>query len=83
MSIWRGALILAACAAMTGCGSDLTCDDPQRYESAQEGVRIVPPKDLDNLESSKELAVPTASPRDARPEGSPCLDRPPRIKLER
>ena len=72
---------IACIALATGaCGSNLTCDEPQAYEFAEEGVRIVAPEGLDNLEASKEVPIPKASPRDPRPEGSPCLDLPPTIQ---
>ena len=69
------ALAVGACG-----GSNLTCDDPQPYQSAREGTRITAPEDLDNLEASKEVPIPEASPRDPRPEGSPCLDLPPTVQ---
>jgi hypothetical protein len=82
MKNWCSTLILIACAAFAGCSSNTTCDDPQRYQAAQPGVRVEPPEDLDNLNPSKEMTVPNASPREPRPEGSPCLDMPPKVKLE-
>ena len=69
-------VVTLACGA---CGSNITCDEPQLYESAREGVRVVAPDDLDQLEASRETPIPKASPRDPRPEGSPCLDLPPTI----
>ncbi|NOX68366.1 MAG: hypothetical protein GXP15_04200 [Gammaproteobacteria bacterium] len=71
------ALIIMVCTVFAGCAKDLSCDDPQRYQKARAGTRIDAPDDLDELEASKELTVPSASPRDARPDGSPCLDLPP------
>jgi len=71
------ALMMLACTLFAGCANDLSCDDIQRYQKAREGTRIDAPDDLDELEASKELTVPSASPRDARAKGSPCLDLPP------
>lgn len=71
------ALLTMICTVFTGCALDLSCDDPQLYQKAREGKRIDAPDDLDELEAAKELTVPSASPRDARPEGAPCLDLPP------
>jgi len=61
---------------------DLTCDKPMRYQSIELGERIVAPEELDQLDRSREMPVPSASPRDPRPAGSPCLDLPPRFTEE-
>ncbi len=82
MKHWNSTLIIIACAMFAGCGASQTCDEPERYQSAREGARIEAPSDLDDLETSKEMTVPKASPREPRPEGSPCLDLPPIIQLE-
>ena len=71
------ALTIMVCSVFAGCAKDMTCDDVQRYQKAREGTRIDAPEDLDQLEGAKELTVPTASPRDPRAEGLPCLDLPP------
>lgn len=73
------AILLASAAA--GCGGtvDLTCDEQEFYETATEGKRIEVPEGLDNLDELKEIPLPQASPREERPEGSPCLDLPPTI----
>ena len=81
MTFLRFVLVIVACSIAAGCSKDLTCDDPQQYELAQEGARINAPEDLDQLQASKELAVAHASPREARPEGSPCLDLPPALEI--
>ena len=74
---------IALAALVTGgCAADLTCDEPQAYELAEEGVRVTAPEDLDQLEVSRETPIPKASPRDPRPDGSPCLDLPPTINSE-
>jgi uncharacterized lipoprotein len=68
---------MLACALSACGGGTMTCDKPQRYQSSHEGQRIVVPEGLDELETSSELAIPDASPREPRPEGSPCLELPP------
>ena len=74
------ALLIMVCTVFAGCAKDISCDDPKRYQQAREGARIDAPEGLDQLEASKELTVPTASPRDDRAKGSPCLDLPPVLK---
>jgi hypothetical protein len=69
-----------ACAACGG--SNLTCDDPQPYQLAREGLRINAPDDLDDLQASQEIPVPKASPREPRPQDSTCLDLPPTVQAE-
>ena len=81
MRLQRNILAVAACALFAGCGSNETCDEPQRYQAAREGVRINTPDDLDELQGTKELTVPSASPRDPRPAGSPCLELPPVLRV--
>lgn len=72
---------LAVC--LSGCGSNLTCDDPQAYQEAVEVTKIDAPDGLDGLEESREMVIPRSSPRDPRPPGSPCLDLPPTIPASR
>ena len=71
--------------AIGGCGGnktvDLSCDKPQPYQRAEETKRVEVPEDLDPLDELKEMPVPDAAPRAPRAEGSPCIDRPPRIRL--
>lgn len=63
-----------------GCGTvDMSCDEQEFYELAEEGKRIEVPEGLDSLDEFKEIPLPQASPREERPEGSPCLDLPPTI----
>ena len=64
---------LAAC----GSGSQ-TCDEGP-YKSAVMAPRIEVPEDLDNLEQIREMPLPSASPQAPQPEGSPCLEKPPRV----
>ena len=82
--IARGLLftvLLSFLAAASGCGGevDLTCDDPRRYQEAVEHERLKTPEDMDTPQPYLEMPVPEANPRPERPEGSPCLDLPPRI----
>jgi len=76
-----GLVVLAALLA-GGCGGTETCDEPEFYESARAGQRIVTPDDLSNLSASRELVIPQASPRPPRAPGSGCLDRPPSLRVE-
>ncbi len=69
---------LGAC----GGSNDITCDDVQYYQLAEESKRVEAPEDLDELDPLREMALPQASPREPREAGSPCFDRPPGIKLE-
>ena len=66
-----------ACGA---CGSNITCEDPERYQAAREGIRVTAPEDLDQLQASRETPIPKASPRDPRPEDARCIDLPPTIQ---
>ena len=80
MTMTRALPLLALLGLSAGCSVDLTCDEPQEYEFAQAGTRVTAPDDLDQLESSREQPIPKASPRDPRPQGSPCLDLPPTLR---
>jgi uncharacterized lipoprotein len=70
-------LVTLACGA---CGSNITCDDPERYQAAREGMRVSAPDDLDQLQASRETPIPKASPRDARAADAGCIDLPPTIQ---
>ena len=67
--------------ALSACSTelDLSCDKPMRYQSVQPRDRVVAPDDFDQLDRSREMPVPSASPRERRPDGAPCLDLPPRF----
>lgn len=71
--------LLLTVAAMTGAcgGTSITCDEPQVYQASNAGERIVAPEGLSDLQSIKELKIPEPSPQQPRPEGAPCLERPP------
>ena len=81
-SALRGTLLLIAASVATGCSMAPTCDEPEFYESAQGGKRIDAPDGLDDLASYKEMVIPEASPREPRPPGSGCLDKPPTLRIE-
>ena len=68
--------------AIGACGGAETCEEPEVYESARVGQRIVTPEDLSSLAASRELMIPEASPRPPRTPGSGCLDRPPSLRVE-
>jgi hypothetical protein len=74
---------VAVLVSLAGCGGpvNLTCDELLAYEAAREGRRIDAPEGLDELDSLKEMPLPRASPRPERPEGSPCLDLPPSVRM--
>ena len=74
-------LLLATLGACGG-SKNLTCDKVQYYLLSEERKRVVAPEGLDDLDPLRELTLPEASPREPRPPGSECFDRPPGIKLE-
>lgn len=64
---------------LAACGpGNQTCDEGP-YQEAVMADRIQTPEDLNNLDRLREMPLPAASPRAPRPEGSPCLDKPPRV----
>ena len=67
---------LGACGNKGGVKS---CDKPQRYQDSSVNERVRTPDDLDSLDTYREMPVPEANPAPERPEGSPCLELPPRI----
>jgi len=75
-------LIVAALAAplTVGCAPDLTCNDPQPYQFAVETPKVDAPNGLDELQESREMLIPRASPQEPRDPDSPCLDLPPSLK---
>lgn len=77
-------IILIACVAgLAACGGskDLTCEEGP-YKSAVLPPRVQVPEDLDSLDPLREMPLPEPSPRPDRPEGAPCLDRPPAVTTE-
>ncbi len=82
MTALRRAVVVALLAALGGCGGiEFTCDDVQTYQLAEEFKRIEAPDGLDNLDPSREVPLPEASPREEREPGSPCIDRPPEVNI--
>lgn len=75
-------LLAAAALLCSACGQQLTCEDPQAYQASIEVEKVRSPDGLDALLEGKEMDIPRASPQDARPPGSPCLDLPPTIQSE-
>jgi hypothetical protein len=77
------ALAVFATGLVAGCGGtvDITCDEVEYYQTAKIGKRVEAPEGLDDLDPIREMPLPEASPRDPRPAGSPCFDRPPQIEL--
>jgi uncharacterized lipoprotein len=74
-------ILLTVVVLMLGaCGGNQSCDEPQRYQSAQQVGPLVVPDDLDNLQTHKELKIPDVSPRKPRPEDAGCLASPPAIQ---
>ena len=73
---WLMSVLLSTVLGACG-GEPITCDEPQRYQASVEGAPIVAPDDLDELQANDELIIPEVSPREPRPKGSPCLERPP------
>ena len=71
---------MIAMLSAAACAPDLTCSDPQEYQFAREGERVVAPDGLDGLVQTNEMEIPRASPRDPRPANAPCLDLPPTIQ---
>jgi hypothetical protein len=71
-------------AALSACGGpkNLTCDEVQTYQLSEQSKRVEAPEGLDELDPLAEMPLPEPSPREARPPGSECFDRPPGIKLE-
>jgi hypothetical protein len=72
--------LLVAALIIVGCSSAPICDELAFYESATGGRRIKAPDDLDGLDELKEMAIPEASPRQARDLSAGCIDKPPILK---
>ena len=66
--------------AMAGCGEPamLACDEGP-YQTAVRAPKVESPDGLDDLNPLNEVPLPASAPPAPRPEGSPCLDFPPRI----
>lgn len=77
MNLIRLSLLAPVLIALSACGGNQSCLEPQLYESAQQGEPIKVPEDLDELEARKELKIPEPSPRPPRAESDKCIDAPP------
>jgi len=75
------ALVLLVSVVACGKDAELACDDVETYQLAVAGKRIEVPEGLDPLDPLKEVPLPKASPRPARPAGSACIDRPPKVQI--
>lgn len=83
MACLRLAVMLIVILGAAGCGgtAELACDEVRTYQLAAEGKRVEAPPDLDGLEPLREIPLPEASPQSPRPPGSPCIDRPPEVRI--
>ena len=83
MTLTRRGIVLLVVAGLAGCKGtvELSCDEVTTYQLAAEGRRVEAPADLDALDPLREMPVPEASPQPPRPPNSPCIDRPPEVKL--
>jgi uncharacterized lipoprotein len=66
--------VLAAC----GDSKSLACDEGP-YLVAVRAPKVQAPEGLDDLDPLNEVPLPTASPRDPRPDDGSCLEHPPEI----
>lgn len=82
MSKAGNVLIVMALVLLAGCRGDaeLKCEAGGAYLSAAETSRVTAPEDLDDLDRVREVPLPEVSPQAERPEGSGCLEAPPRIE---
>ena len=73
-------IVAGATLALGACASGDTCEEPEFYEFAESGKRIVAPDDLTDIAAYKELTIPEASPQPGRAPQEGCLDRPPTMR---
>ena len=83
MTAIRMAVALALLGVISGCGGDglidKNCDEPQRYQRAVDGKRVVAPEGLDQLNELAEMPIPRPQNAPEWPAGSPCIELPPSI----
>ena len=83
MTAIRWTMVLLLLVGLSGCGGDGliddTCDEPQRYQSAVEGKRIVAPEGLDPMNKLAEMPIPRPENAPVRAPGTPCIELPPPI----
>jgi hypothetical protein len=72
-------MLVGALVACGGTGGAKKCDKPKRYQESVQNERLKSPEGLDSLDALREMPVPEANPAPERPDGSPCLELPPRI----
>ncbi len=72
-------LLIGVLGACGNSGGSKKCNKPQRYQESVQNERLKSPEGLDSLDTLREMPVPEANPAPERPEGSPCLELPPRI----
>ncbi|MGB5512806.1 MAG: hypothetical protein WBM87_13960 [Woeseiaceae bacterium] len=81
-AIWL-AMTLAVAGILPGCGGEglinYSCDEPQRYQAVRAGKRVEAPEGLDQLNEFAEMPIPKAEGAPVRPEGSRCIELPPRV----
>ena len=79
--------VLSVGVTLSGCSffgtTADTCEEPDFYEVATGGNRIVAPDDLDNIAANKELTIPDASPRPPHDRSAGCIDKPPTLRYSR
>lgn len=80
MRLTRMAAGIAVMTMLGACGGNKACTEPELYQAAVEGKRIVVPEGLSGLSESAELKIPEVSPQPPPAEGSPCLELPPAYK---
>ncbi len=68
---------------LASCGGDKlvdnTCDEPQRYQRAVAGKKIVAPEGLDPLDPLAEMPIPKPQEAPVRAPGSACIELPPAV----
>ena len=63
----------------SACSINETCDETQPYHESYESNDIIVPSGLDELQTSKKIVIPRASPRVNSQKKSPCIDSPPSV----
>lgn len=79
ITIISGFILLSTLAACGRGEIRTTCDEPQPYQAAVRGKRVVVPDGLDSLDELKEMPIPE-SDAEPRPVGSKCIEYPPSVR---
>ena len=74
-------LFLSLVLGLGACASDLNCEEPEAYQAAVTGKRLVAPEGLDGLAEYKETKIPDVAVKTHTGEKG-CVDRPPRYFSE-